>query len=157
MKPLLKNIVISFFFAVLGLIEAAVNLNGDWILDWVGVLMAYISLFPLIHLFCKSAYDSNFFKLLTKVTVISFNFAVFGIVAGIVYELLGKWSFYVMMLYWLVVLLLYLTTIIPLFILTLLSRNNIYYTPLYRFIICLNILLTLGPVILSIFLTIRIL
>lgn len=156
MKPMLKNIIISLIFAVLGMIGLVFNLKGneDWILYWGDVLMAYISLFFLIHLYCKNAYDSTFSKALTKITVISFNVAVLGILIGIIYELLGKWEFKTMMLYWLLILFLFLTTIISLVILVFVNRHDLNYTRLYRTIILLNIFLTLGPVLLPVFLTI---
>ena len=27
--------------------------DGDWLLSWIGVLMAYLSLYTLIDLYCK--------------------------------------------------------------------------------------------------------
>ncbi|WP_116480686.1 DUF3902 family protein, partial [Bacillus wiedmannii] len=58
------------------------------------------------------------------------------------------------MYYWLIILFLYLITIITLVILIFLNLNNQKNSFLYKFIILLNIFLTLGPVLYPLVLTI---
>ncbi|PHE23988.1 DUF3902 family protein, partial [Bacillus toyonensis] len=51
MKLVLKSILISFIFSAVGMCWLMFLLfrgGGDWLLSWVGVLMAYLSLFTLI-------------------------------------------------------------------------------------------------------------
>ncbi|WP_255287614.1 DUF3902 family protein, partial [Bacillus thuringiensis] len=45
MKSALNKIIISFIFAVGGMIFLLFNLKGeqDWVLSWIGVLLAYLS------------------------------------------------------------------------------------------------------------------
>ncbi|HDR8066924.1 TPA: DUF3902 family protein, partial [Bacillus cereus] len=85
---------------------------------------------------------------------ISFNVTVLGIIIGITYQLLGKWNLTIMMYYWLIILLLHLITVITLVILVFVNRNGKNYSLLYKFIILLNIFLTLGPVLYPVVLTI---
>ncbi|MEK5115335.1 DUF3902 family protein [Bacillus sp. FSL R5-0677] len=156
MKSALNNIMISLIFALGGVIALLFNLMGnqDWILNWVGVLLAYLSLAILIDLSNKKVYYKIFPKILYRTLFISFNAAVLGIVVGITYQLLGKWNATIMMYYWLIILLLYLITIITLVVLIFLDLNNQKNDFLYKFIIILNIFLTLGPVLYPLVLTI---
>ncbi|CAM4312412.1 DUF3902 family protein [Bacillus albus] len=156
MKSALNNIMISLIFALGGGIALLFNLMGnqDWILNWVGVLLAYLSLAILIDLSNKKVYYKIFPKILYRTLFISFNAAVLGIVVGITYQLLGKWNTTIMMYYWLIILLLYLITIITLVVLIFLDLNNQKDSFLYKFIIILNIFLTLGPVLYPLVLTI---
>ncbi|PFB75970.1 hypothetical protein CN286_22470 [Bacillus anthracis] len=156
MKSALNNIMISLIFALGGGIALLFNLMGnlDWILNWVGVLLAYLSLAILIDLSNKKVYYKIFPKILYRTLFISFNAAVLGIVVGITYQLLGKWNATIMMYYWLIILLLYLITIITLVVLIFLDLNNQKNGFLYKFIIILNIFLTLGPVLYPLVLTI---
>lgn len=156
MKSALNNIMISLIFALGGVIALLFNLMGnqDWILNWVGVLLAYLSLAILIDLSNKTVYYKIFPKILYRTLFISFNTAVLGIVVGITYQLLGKWNVTIMMYYWLIILFLHLITIITLVILILLNLNNQKNSFLYKFIILLNIFLTLGPVLYPLVLTI---
>ncbi|MGW8754773.1 DUF3902 family protein [Bacillus wiedmannii] len=156
MKSALNNIMISLIFALGGVIALLFNLMGnhDWILNWVGVLLAYLSLAILIDLSNKTVYYKIFPKILYRTLFISFNAAVLGIVVGITYQLLGKWNVTIMMYYWLIILFLYLITIITLVVLIFLNFNNKKNGFLYKFIILLNIFLTLGPVLYPLVLTI---
>ncbi|HDR3652808.1 DUF3902 family protein [Bacillus cereus group sp. Bce001] len=156
MKSALNNIMISLIFALGGVIALLFNLMGnqDWILNWVGVLLAYLSLAILIDLSNKKVYYKIFPKILYRTLFISFNAAVLGIVVGITYQLLGKWNATIMMYYWLIILLLYLITIITLVVLIFLDLNNQKNGFLYKFSIILNIFLTLGPVLYPLVLTI---
>ncbi|EEM86593.1 hypothetical protein BK749_08230 [Bacillus thuringiensis serovar vazensis] len=156
MKSALNNIMISLIFALGGVIALLFNLMGnqDWILNWVGVLLAYLSLAILIDLSNKTVYYKIFPKILYRTLFISFNTAVLGIVVGITYQLLGKWNVTIMMYYWLIILFLHLITIITLVILIFLNLNNQKNSFLYKFFILLNIFLTLGPVLYPLVLTI---
>ncbi|PHA19867.1 DUF3902 family protein [Bacillus wiedmannii] len=156
MKSALNNIMISLIFALGGVIALLFNLMGnqDWILNWVGVLLAYLSSAILIDLSNKTVYYKIFPKILYRTLFISFNATVLGIVVGITYQLLGKWNVTIMMYYWLIILFLYLITIITLVILIFLNLNNQKNSFLYKFIILLNIFLTLGPVLYPLVLTI---
>ncbi|MEI3896050.1 MULTISPECIES: DUF3902 family protein [unclassified Bacillus (in: firmicutes)] len=156
MKSALNNIMISLIFALGGVIALLFNLMGnqDWILNWVGVLLAYLSLAILIDLSNKIVYYKIFPKILYRTLFISFNTAVLGIVVGITYQLLGKWNVTIMMYYWLIILFLHLITIITLVILIFLNLNNKKNSFSYKFIILLNIFLTLGPVLYPLVLTI---
>lgn len=159
MKPVLKRILISFMFSAIGifwLLFVIAKLHGDWIWSLLGVLMGYLSLFTIINLFCKRKYNTTFTKVLIKITVISFNFSLLGIAYGIMHELLiGKiWDLSLMANYWFIVLILYVTTIIPLVILVFVKRNDQHYTWLYRLLIFLSLILTIGPVLLPIFIAI---
>ncbi|HDR4441349.1 hypothetical protein BK720_02425 [Bacillus thuringiensis serovar brasilensis] len=156
MKSALNNIMISLIFALGGVIALLFNLMGnqDWILNWVGVLLAYLSLAILIDLSNKTVYYKIFPKILYRTLFISFNTAVLGIVVGITYQLLGKWNVTIMMYYWLIILFLHLITIITLVLLIFLNLNNQKNSFLYKFFILLNIFLTLGPVLYPLVLTI---
>ncbi|WP_341519399.1 MULTISPECIES: DUF3902 family protein [Bacillus] len=156
MKSALNKIIISFIFAVGGMIFLLFNLKGeqDWILSWIGVLLAYLSLAILNDLYNKTVYYKTFPKILKRILFISFNASVLGIVIGISYQLLGKWDLNIMMFYWIIILLLHLITIFTLGTLTLLNCNNENYSLLYKFIILLNIFLTLGPVLYPVVITI---
>ncbi|WP_242277915.1 DUF3902 family protein [Bacillus cereus group sp. BfR-BA-01446] len=156
MKSALNNIMISLIFALGGVIALLFNLMGnqDWILNWVGVLLAYLSLAILIDLSNKTVYYKIFPKILYRTLFISFNTAVLGIVVGITYQLLGKWNVTIMMYYWLIILFLHLITIITLVILIFLNLNNQKNSFLYKLFILLNIFLTLGPVLFPLVLTI---
>ncbi|PDZ02287.1 hypothetical protein COE20_14635 [Bacillus cereus] len=156
MKSALNNIMISLIFALGGVIALLFNLMGnqDWILNWVGVLLAYLSLAILIDLSNKTVYYKIFPKILYRTLFISFNAAVLGIVVGITYQLVGKWNVTIMMYYWLIILFLYLITIITLVSLISLNLNNRKNSLIYKFIILLNISLTLGPVLYPLVLTI---
>ncbi len=59
-----------------------------------------------------------------------------------------------MVWYWLVMLVLFLTTIISLASLVFVNRKNHNFTGGYRILILLNVLLTLGPVLWSLLLSI---
>ena len=149
MKLVLKSILISFIFSAVGMCWLMFLLfrgGGDWLLSWVGVLMAYLSLFTLIDLYCKNTYEKTLNKLLIKSTVTTFSFGVLGIIFGIIHELLTPWSLSLMVWYWLVMLVLFLTTIISLVSLVFVNRKNHNFTGVYRILILLNVLLTLGPV-----------
>ncbi|MCC6082974.1 DUF3902 family protein, partial [Bacillus thuringiensis] len=56
MKSALNSIMISSILAVGGIIALLFNLMGDqdWVLNWVGVLLAYLSLSILIDLYNKT-------------------------------------------------------------------------------------------------------
>ncbi|MCQ6337475.1 MULTISPECIES: DUF3902 family protein [Bacillus] len=156
MKSALNKIIISFIFAVGGMIFLLFNLKGeqDWVLSWIGVLLAYLSLAILNDLYNKTVYYKTFPKILKRILFISYNASVLGIVIGISYQLLGKWDLNIMMFYWIIILLLHLITIFTLGTLTLLNCNNENYSLLYKFIILLNIFLTLGPVLYPVVITI---
>ena len=81
-----------------------------------------------------------------KTSVTSFSFAVLGISFCIIHELLTPWSLSLMVWYWLLMLVLFLTTIISLISLVFVNRKNHNFTVGYRMLILLNIFLTLGPV-----------
>ncbi|MET7018889.1 DUF3902 family protein [Bacillus mycoides] len=152
MKSALTNIMISLILAVGGVISLLFNLTGnrDWIWNWVGLLLAYLSLGILIGLYNKTV-DHKIFK---RTLFISFNATILGIIIGVTYQLIGKWNLTIMMYFWLIILLLHLITIITLVILVFENRNSKNYSLLYNFIILLNIFLTLGPVLFPVILTI---
>ncbi|ASZ69664.1 MULTISPECIES: DUF3902 family protein [Bacillus cereus group] len=156
MKSALNSIMISSIFAVGGILSLLFNLMGDqdWIWNWVGLLLAYLSLGILISLYNKTVDHKTFPKILKRTLFISFNVTILGIIIGVTYQLLGKWNLTIMMYYWLIILLLHLITVITLFILVLENSNSKNYSPLYNFIILLNIFLTLGPVLFPVVLTI---
>ncbi|MDR2993703.1 MAG: DUF3902 family protein [Bacillus cereus] len=156
MKSALNSIMISSILAVGGIIALLFNLMGDqdWVLNWIGVLLAYLSLGILIDLYNKTVNYKTFPKILKRTLFISFNVTVLGIIIGITYQLLGKWNLTIMMYYWLIMLLLHLITIITLVILVFVNRNGQNFSLLYKFIILLNIFLTLGPVLYPVLLTI---
>ncbi|WP_242308839.1 DUF3902 family protein [Bacillus cereus group sp. BfR-BA-01524] len=156
MKSALNSIMISSILAVGGILSLLFNLMGDqdWIWNWVGLLLAYLSLGILIGLYNKTVDDKTFPKILKRTLFISFNATILGIIIGVTYQLLGKWNLTIMMYYWLIILLLHLITIITLVILVFENRNSKNYSLLYSFIILLNIVLTLGPVLFPVVLTI---
>ncbi|MED1040360.1 hypothetical protein S2E19_02170 [Bacillus mycoides] len=157
MKPVLKSILISFAFSAVGMCWLLFMLfrgGGDWLLSWIGVLMAYLSLYTLIDLYCKNTYEKTLNIVLIKSTVTTFSFGVLGIIFGIIHELLTPWSLSLMVWYWLLTLLLFLTTIILLVILVFANRKDQNFPGVYRLLILLNLLLTLGPVLWPLFLTI---
>ncbi|MCU5111491.1 DUF3902 family protein [Bacillus wiedmannii] len=156
MKPALNKIIISSILAVGGMIFLLFNLKGqqDWVLSLIAVLLAYLSLAILIDLYNKTFFYKTFPKILKRILFITFNAVVLGTVIGLSYQLSGKWDLNIMMFYWLVILLLHLITIITLATLTLLNCNNENFSLLYKFIILLNIVLTLGPVLYPVVLTI---
>jgi uncharacterized membrane protein len=157
MKPVLKSILISFAFSAVGMCWLLFILfrgGGDWLLSWIGVLMAYLSLYTLIDLYCKNTYEKTLNIVLIKSTVTTFSFGVLGIIFGIIHELLTPWSLSLMVWYWLLTLLLFLTTIILLVILVFVNRKDQNFPGVYRLLILLNLLLTLGPVLWPLFLTI---
>ncbi|MGG5791884.1 DUF3902 family protein [Bacillus cereus] len=157
MKPVLKSILISFAFSAVGMCWLLFMLfrgGGDWLLSWIGVLMAYLSLYTLIDLYCKNTYEKTLNIVLIKSTVTTFSFGVLGIIFGIIHELLTPWSLSLMVWYWLLTLLLFLTTIILLVILVFVNRKDQNFPGVYRLLIFLNLLLTLGPVLWPLFLTI---
>lgn len=157
MKPVLKSILISFAFSAVGMCWLLFMLfrgGGDWLLSWIGVLMAYLSLYTLIDLYCKNTYEKTLNIVLIKSTVTTFSFGVLGIIFGIIHELLTPWSLSLMVWYWLLILLLFLTTIILLVILVFVNRKDQNFPWVYRLLILLNLLLTLGPVLWPLFLTI---
>ncbi|KIQ83126.1 hypothetical protein RW25_22275 [Bacillus sp. L_1B0_8] len=156
MKSALNSIMISSILAVGGILSLLFNLMGDqdWIWNWVGLLLAYLSLGILIGLYNKTVDHKTFPKILKRTLFISFNAIILGIIIGVTYQLLGKWNLTIMMYYWLIILLLHLITIITLVILVFENRNSKNYSLLYSFIILLNIVLTLGPVLFPVVLTI---
>ncbi|QHV46694.1 DUF3902 family protein [Bacillus cereus] len=156
MKSALNSIMISSILAVGGIIALLFNLMGDqdWIWNWVELLLAYLSLGILIGLYNKTVDHKTFPKILKRTLFISFNATILGIIIGATYQLLGKWNLTIMMYYWLIILLLHLITIITLVILVFENRNSKNYSLLYSFIIILNIVLTLGPVLFPVVLTI---
>ncbi|EOO77638.1 hypothetical protein IIC_01407 [Bacillus cereus VD021] len=123
-------------------------------MSWIGVLMAYLSLYTLIDLYCKNTYEKTLNIVLIKSTVTTFSFGVLGIIFGIIHELLTPWSLSLMVWYWLLILLLFLTTITLLVILVFVNRKDQNFPGVYRLLILLNLLLTLGPVLWPLFLTI---
>ncbi|MED2282717.1 DUF3902 family protein, partial [Bacillus thuringiensis] len=96
MKSALNSIIISSILAVGGVIAHFMG-NQDWVFDWVGVLLAYLSLGILISLYNKTVYYKTFPKILKRTLFISFNATVLGIIIGITYQLLGKWNLTIMM------------------------------------------------------------
>ncbi|MBG9683774.1 DUF3902 family protein [Bacillus mycoides] len=157
MKPVLKSILISFTFSAVGMCWLLFMLfrgGGDWLLSWIGVLMAYLSLYTLIDLYCKNTYEKTLNIVLIKSTVTTFSFGVLGIIFGIIHELLTPWSLSLMVWSWLLTLLLFLTTIILLVSLVFVNRKEQNFPGVYRLLILLNLLLTLGPVLWPLFLTI---
>ncbi|HDR4453668.1 DUF3902 family protein [Bacillus sp. FSL K6-1338] len=152
MKSALTNIIISLILAVGGVISLLFNLMGgqDWIWDWVGLLLAYLSLGILIGLYNKTVDHKTVPRILKRILFISFNATVLGITC----QLLGKANLTIMMYYWLIMLLLHFITIITLVILVFTHLNSQNYSLLYTFIVILNIFLTLGPVLYPLVLTI---
>ncbi|PER98632.1 DUF3902 family protein [Bacillus cereus] len=153
MKSALTNIIISLILAVGGIIAHFMG-NQGWVFDWVGVLLAYLSLGILIGLYNKTVFYKPFPKILNRTLFITFNATVLGIILGLTCQLLGKANLTIMMYYWLIMLLLHFITIITLVILVFAHQNSQKYSLLYTFIVILNIFLTLGPVLYPLVLTI---
>ncbi|KRD92018.1 hypothetical protein ASE53_28260 [Bacillus sp. Root11] len=129
MKPVLKNIIISLVFSIVGVcwsLFVFFMLDADWLLTWIGVLMAYISLYIVIGLYSRKTYDSKFAKVLVK-TIITW--------------------------YWFIMLFLYLIPIILLVILVLVNCKNHNFPGIYSILILANILLTLWPLLWPLFIT----
>ncbi|MRA58556.1 DUF3902 family protein, partial [Bacillus thuringiensis] len=91
----------------------------DWLLTWIGVLMAYLSLYIVIGLYSRKTYDSKFAKVLVKTIITTFSFGALGISFGVVHMILGPLSLTLMTWYWFIMLFLYLIPIILLVILVL--------------------------------------
>ncbi|MGG0310725.1 DUF3902 family protein [Bacillus mycoides] len=148
MKPVLKNIIISLVFSIVGVcwsLFVFFMLDADWLLIWIGVLMAYLSLYIVIGLYSRKTYDSKFAKVLLKTIITTFSFGVLGISFGVVHEILGPLSLTLMTWYWFLMLFLYLIPIILLVILVFVNRKNHNFPGVYSILILLNILLTLWP------------
>ncbi|MDF9450218.1 DUF3902 family protein [Bacillus toyonensis] len=153
MKLVFKKIFISFIFSVAGLF-CFFKSHGDLLLSGVGVLMGYLSLFNIMSLYPENSHDKIFTKVLKKIAVVSFSFAVLGISFGVIHELLGAWSLSIMANYWFLMLGLYVTNIMSLVIIVFANQIDEHYPWIYRILILLNLLLTLGPVLLPIFILI---
>mgnify|MGYP000141066620 CR=1 FL=1 len=82
MKSALNSIMISSIFAVGGILSLLFNLMGDqdWIWNWVGLLLAYLSLGILIGLYNKTVDHKTFPKILKRTLFISFNVTILGII-----------------------------------------------------------------------------
>ena len=61
MKSVLKAYLFPLFFCSKYVLVAVliIQRDGDWLLSWVGVFMAYLSLYTLIDLYCKHTYDKK--------------------------------------------------------------------------------------------------
>ncbi|MFK4380420.1 putative membrane protein YfcA [Bacillus sp. RC218] len=156
MKPVLKNIIISLVFSIVGVcwsLFVFFMLDADWLLIWIGVLMAYLSLYIVIGLYSRKTYDSKFAKVLLKTIITTFSFGVLGISFGVVHEILGPLSLTLMTWYWFLMLFLYLIPIILLVILVFVNRKNHNFPGVYSILILLNILLTLWPLFWPLFIT----
>lgn len=148
MKPVLKNIIIPLVFSIVGVcwsLFVFFKLDADRLLIWIGVLMAYLSLYIVIGLYRRKTYDSKFAKVLLKTIITTFSFGVLGISFGVVHEILGPLSLTLMTWYWFLMLFLYLIPIILLVILAFVNRKNHNFPGVYSILILLNILLTLCP------------
>ena len=55
MKSVLKAYLFPLFFSSRYVLVTVriIQRDGDWLLSWIGVLMAYLSLYTLIDLYCK--------------------------------------------------------------------------------------------------------
>ena len=79
MKSALNSIMISSIFAVGGILSLLFNLMGIKIdLNWVGLLLAYLSLGILIGLYNKTVDHKTFPKILKRTLFISFNVTILG-------------------------------------------------------------------------------
>jgi hypothetical protein len=154
MKPVFKKYFFPFFFSVAGLFCFLNHMETPLLLSGVGVLMSYLSLFNIMSLYPENSHDKIFTKVLKKISVISFSFAVLGISFGVIHELLGAWSLSIMANYWFLMLGLYVTNIMSLVIIVFANQIDQHYPWIYRTLILLNLLLTLGPVLLPIFILI---
>ncbi|EAO55444.1 hypothetical protein RBTH_05445 [Bacillus thuringiensis serovar israelensis ATCC 35646] len=156
MKPVLKYILISFVFSAVGACWALYVLfkgDGDWLLSWIGVLMAYLSLYIVIDLYSKNTYDTKLAKVLLKTIITTFSFGALGISFGVVHMILGPLSLTLMTWYWFIMLFLYLIPIILLVILVLVNCKNHNFPGVYSILILVNILLTLWPLLWPLFIT----
>ncbi|HDR5354022.1 TPA: DUF3902 family protein [Bacillus cereus] len=156
MKPVLKNIILSLVFSIVGVcwsLFVFFMLDADWLLTWIGVLMAYLSLYILIGLYSRKTYDSKFTKVLVKTIITTFSFGALGIAFGVVHMILGPLSLTLMTWYWFIMLFLYLIPIILLVILVLVNCKNHNFPGVYSILILVNILLTLWPLLWPLFIT----
>ncbi|MGE1054650.1 DUF3902 family protein [Bacillus sp. GFa4/2] len=156
MKPVLKNIILSLVFSIVGVcwsLFVFFMLDADWLLTWIGVLMAYLSLYILIGLYSRKTYDSKFTKVLVKTIITTFSFGALGIAFGVVHMILGPLSLTLMTWYWFIMLFLYLIPIILLVILVLVNCKNHNFPGGYSILILVNILLTLWPLLWPLFIT----
>ncbi|QDD87308.1 hypothetical protein FORC087_524 (plasmid) [Bacillus cereus] len=156
MKPVLKNIIMSLVFSIVGVcwsLFVFFILDADWLLTWIGVLMAYISLYIVIGLYSRKTYDSKFAKVLVKTIITTFSFGALGISFGVVHMILGPLSLTLMTWYWFIMIFLYLIPIILLVILVLLNCKNHNFPGIYSILILANILLTLWPLLWPLFFT----
>ncbi|HDR7986325.1 DUF3902 family protein [Bacillus cereus] len=154
MKPVLKYIIISLVFSIVGVCWALFDifmLDADWLLIWIGVLMAYLSLYIVIGLYSRKTYDSKLAKVLLKTIITTFSFGTLGISFGVVHEILGPLSLTLMTWYWFIMIFLYLIPIILLSILVLVNSKNHNFPRVYSILIILNILLTLWPLLWPLF------
>ena len=154
MKPVLKYIIISLVFSIVGVCWALFDifmLDADWLLIWIGVLMAYLSLYIVIGLYSRKTYDSKLTKVLLKTIITTFSFGALGISFGVVHEILGPLSLTLMTWYWFIMIFLYLIPIILLSILVLVNSKNHNFPRVYSILIILNILLTLWPLLWPLF------
>ncbi|WP_272514350.1 DUF3902 family protein [Bacillus cereus] len=156
MKPVLKNIIISLVFSIVGVcwsLFVFFMLEADWLLTWIGVLMAYLSLYIVIGLYSRKTYDSKFARVLVKTIITTFSFGALGISFGVVHMILGPLSLTLMTWYWFIMLFLYLIPIILLVILVLVNCKNHNFPGVYSILILVNILLTLWPLLWPLFIT----
>ncbi|EDZ52862.1 hypothetical protein CN912_24735 [Bacillus cereus] len=156
MKPVLKYIIISLVFSIVGVCWALFDicmLDADWLLIWIGVLMAYLSLYIVIGLYSRKSYDSKLAKVLLKTIITTFSFGALGISFGVVHMILGPLSLTLMTWYWFIMLFLYLIPIILLVILVLVNCKNHNFPGVYSILILVNILLTLWPLLWPLFIT----
>ncbi|PGQ18283.1 hypothetical protein COA05_27375, partial [Bacillus thuringiensis] len=141
MKSVLKSILISFVFSAVGmcwLLYVLFKGDGDWLLSWIGVLMAYLSLHIVIGLYSRKTYDSKLTKVLLKTIITTFSFGALGISFGVVHEILGPLSLTLMTWYWFIMIFLYLIPIILLSILVLVNSKNHNFPGVYSILIILN-------------------
>ncbi|MED3092446.1 DUF3902 family protein, partial [Bacillus thuringiensis] len=128
-------------------------LDADWLLIWIGVLMAYLSLYIVIGLYSRNTYDTKLAKVLLKTIITTFSFGALGISFGVVHMILGPLSLTLMTWYWFIMLFLYLIPIILLVILVLVNCKNHNFPGVYSILILVNILLTLWPLLWPLFIT----
>ncbi|MEK6520181.1 DUF3902 family protein [Bacillus thuringiensis] len=156
MKPVLKNIIISLVFSIVGVcwsLFVFFMLDADWLLTWIGVLMAYLSLYIVIGLYSRKTCDSKLAKVLLKTIITTFSFGALGIAFGVVHMILGPLSLTLMTWYWFIMIFLYLIPIILLVILVLVNCKNHNFPGVYSILILVNILLTLWPLLWPLFIT----
>ncbi|KXX93560.1 MULTISPECIES: DUF3902 family protein [Bacillus] len=156
MKPVLKNIIISLVFSIVGVcwsLFVFFMLDADWLLTWIGVLLAYLSLYIVIGLYSRKTCDSKLAKVLLKTIITTFSFGALGIAFGVVHMILGPLSLTLMTWYWFIMIFLYLIPIILLVILVLVNCKNHNFPGVYSILILVNILLTLWPLLWPLFIT----